>query len=387
MKDKKLICPIEKKCGGCQYLGMDYSKQLEKKQEQMNKLLGKFARVEKIVGMDDYLYYRNKVNATFKFRKSGIISGVYEEGTHNVLPVETCYIEDQRADAIIATIRKLVPSFKITIYNEDKHFGLLRHVMVRVGKNSGQIMVVLVTSNPIFPSKKNFANALKKAHPEITTIVQNINDKDTSMVLGPRNQVMLGKGYIEDTLCGMKFKISPNSFYQINSVQTEKLYNLGIEYAGLSGKERVIDAYCGIGTIGLVASKQAKEVIGVELNKDAVKDAIINAKLNGRTNIKFYGNDAGKFMVDMAARNEKADVVFMDPPRSGSDKPFLDSVIKLAPKKIVYISCGPDTLARDLDYIVKNSEYRVEKITPVDMFPCTEHCESVCLLSKVNTRD
>lgn len=378
----KLQCPIEKKCGGCQYLAMNYEKQLSIKQDKIIKLIGKYARVNKIVGMEDYLHYRNKINATFKYKKSGIISGVYEEGTHNVLPVDKCFIEDEKADEIIASIRKLIPSFKITVYNEDTGYGLLRHVMIRVGKNSGQIMVVLVTSNPIFPSKKNFANALKKLHPEITTIVQNINDKKTSMVLGPRNQVMLGKGFIEDTLCGMKFKISPNSFYQINVEQTEKLYNLAIEYAGLTGKEKVVDAYCGIGTIGLVASKKAKQVIGVELNKEAVKDAIINAKINDCNNIKFYGNDAGKFMVDMAAKGEKADVVFMDPPRSGSDKPFLDSVIKLAPERIVYISCGPESLARDLDYIVKNSEYKVEKITPVDMFPCTEHVETVCLLSK-----
>ncbi|MDD6400751.1 MAG: 23S rRNA (uracil(1939)-C(5))-methyltransferase RlmD [Lachnospiraceae bacterium] len=378
----KLQCPIEKKCGGCQYLAMNYEKQLSIKQDKIIKLIGKYARVNKIVGMEDYLHYRNKINATFKYKKSGIISGVYEEGTHNVLPVDKCFIEDEKADEIIASIRKLIPSFKITVYNEDTGYGLLRHVMIRVGKNSGQIMVVLVTSNPIFPSKKNFANALKKLHPEITTIVQNINDKKTSMVLGPRNQVMLGKGFIEDTLCGMKFKISPNSFYQINVEQTEKLYNLAIEYAGLTGKEKVVDAYCGIGTIGLVASKKAKQVIGVELNKEAVKDAIINAKINDCNNIKFYGNDAGKFMVDMAAKGEKADVVFMDPPRSGSDKPFLDSVIKLAPERIVYISCGPESLARDLDYIVKNSEYKVEKITPVDMFPCTEHVESVVLITR-----
>ena len=378
----KLQCPIEKKCGGCQYLAMNYEKQLSIKQDKIIKLIGKYARVNKIVGMEDYLHYRNKINATFKYKKSGIISGVYEEGTHNVLPVDKCFIEDEKADEIIASIRKLIPSFKITVYNEDTGYGLLRHVMIRVGKNSGQIMVVLVTSNPIFPSKKNFANALKKLHPEITTIVQNINDKKTSMVLGPRNQVMLGKGFIEDILCGMKFKISPNSFYQINVEQTEKLYNLAIEYAGLTGKEKVVDAYCGIGTIGLVASKKAKQVIGVELNKEAVKDAIINAKINDCNNIKFYGNDAGKFMVDMAAKGEKADVVFMDPPRSGSDKPFLDSVIKLAPERIVYISCGPESLARDLDYIVKNSEYKVEKITPVDMFPCTEHVESVVLITR-----
>ena len=242
-------------------------------------------------------------------------------------------------------------------------------------------MVVLVLSSPILPSKNNFVKALRKEHPEITTVVLNINDKKTSMVLGERDIVLYGKGYIEDTLCGCTFRISPQSFYQVNPMQTERLYQIAMEYAELTGKERVIDAYCGIGTIGMVASKKAREVIGVELNRNAVKDARINAKLNQIKNITFYEGDAGKFMVSMAEEGEKADVVFMDPPRSGSDEAFLSSVIKLAPKRIVYVSCGPDTLARDLKYLTGHG-YKVKKMQPVDMFGYTVHVETICKLCR-----
>ena len=201
------------------------------------------------------------------------------------------------------------------------------------------------------------------------------------VVLGDKESVIYGKGYIEDTLCGCTFRISPKSFYQVNPVQTEILYQTAIDYAGLTGKETVIDAYCGIGTIGLIAAKKAGKVIGVELNKDAVKDARINAKENKITNAAFYQGDAGRFMVEMAAKGEKADVVFMDPPRAGSDERFLSSVVKLSPKKVIYISCNPETLARDLKYLTKH-HYKVEKIQPVDMFPFCDHCETVCSLSR-----
>lgn len=379
-------CPILKKCGGCQHIGRNYKETLDIKLKNMRKLLGEFGKVEDIMGMENPYHYRNKVNVAFKRKKNGeILAGTYEEGTHNVLshPDGGCFIEDKKAYAIIETIKKLIPSFKITIHNEDTGYGLLRHVMVRTAHTTDQVMVVLVTASPVFPSKNNFSKALVKAHPEITTIVQNINMKDTSMVLGDRNQVMYGKGYIDDVLCGKKFRISPNSFYQINSLQTEKLYGKAIEYAGLTGEEVILDAYCGIGTIGITASDKAKEVIGVELNKDAVKDAINNARLNSCKNVRFYNNDAGKFMIDMAVKGEKkVDVVFMDPPRSGSTKEFMSSVIKLSPKKIVYISCGPDTLLRDLRYITKNSDYKVEKMIACDMFCWTEHCEMVVLLSR-----
>ena len=380
-KNTTTTCPYAKKCGGCQYQGMDYAAQLKKKQKEMNKLLKDFDKPEQIIGMKDPLHYRNKVHAVFgRTRRGEIVSGTYETGTHKIVNIDECMIEDEISQSIIRTIRSLIRSFKIKTYDEDTGYGLLRHVLVRRGFATGQVMVVLVLSSPILPSKNNFVKALRKEHPEITTVVLNINDKKTSMVLGERDIVLYGKGYIEDTLCGCTFRISPQSFYQVNPMQTERLYQIAMEYAELTGKERVIDAYCGIGTIGMVASKKAREVIGVELNRNAVKDARINAKLNQMKNITFYEGDAGKFMVSMAEEGEKADVVFMDPPRSGSDEAFLSSVIKLAPKRIVYVSCGPDTLARDLKYLTGHG-YKVKKIQPVDMFGYTQHVETVVLLS------
>ena len=381
------VCPVSKKCGGCQLLHIPYEKQLVQKRKELNRLLAGIHTVDHpVIGMENPYHYRNKVHAVFDHdRKGNPISGVYKEGTHEVVPVESCLIENQKADEIIATIRGMLKSFKIRTYDEDTGYGLLRHVLIRCGAATGQIMVVLVTSSPVFPSRNNFVKALREKHPEITTVVQNINGKDTSMVLGEREQVLYGKGYIEDELCGLRFRISPKSFYQVNSVQTEKLYGKAMELAGLRGTETVIDAYCGIGTIGLVASRRAKQVIGVELNRDAVRDAVNNAKLNGIKNARFCCGDAGEFMAAMAARGETADVVFMDPPRSGSTKEFIDSVAKMGPGRVVYVSCGPETLARDLRYFMRKG-YAVEDVWGVDMFGFTGHCETVVLLSKLNTK-
>ncbi len=381
----KSKCPISNKCGGCQYIDTPYEEQIAKKQARIEELLGEFGEIEPIVGMENPYHYRNKVHAVVHRMQNGrIYSGVYEEHTHNVLPMNSCFIENEKADQIIATITGLLKSFKLTVYNETSGYGLIRHILVRVGHNSGEIMVVIVTAYAMFPSKNNFAKALLKEYPEITTIVQNINDKDTSMVLGSRDQVIYGKGYIEDTLCGMIFRISPQSFYHINSVQTEILYNKAMKYADFKNKETVIDAYCGIGTIGIVASRRCKEVIGVELNTDAVKDANTNAKLNDIHNISFYNNDAGRFMVGMANEGKKVDIVFMDPPRSGSDEAFMSSVLKLAPKKIVYVSCGPESLVKDLKYLTKDKMYEVRRMGAVDMFPMTYHVETVVLMSRVD---
>ena len=381
MADTMEKCKIAGKCGGCQFQGIPYKEQLKRKQKQEEKLLGRFGKVSPIIGMEDPCYYRNKVHAVFdRDRKGNIISGTYREGTHQVVAVEDCLIEDEKSQAIIRTIRGMLRSFKIKTYDEDTGYGLLRHVLIRRGYTTGEIMVVLVLGSPILPSKNNFVKALRKEHPEITTVVLNINDKKTSMVLGDREKAIYGPGFIRDQLCGCSFRISPKSFYQVNPVQTEVLYQTAIQYAGLSGKETVIDAYCGIGTIGLIASKHAKRVIGVELNPDAVKDARINAKENRITNAGFYQGDGGRFMVEMAANKEKADVVFMDPPRAGSDERFLSSVVKLAPEKVVYVSCNPETLARDLKYLIRH-KYEVRKIQPVDMFPFCDHVETVVLLS------
>lgn len=383
-KKEGTACKVAKKCGGCQYQGVPYEKQLSEKQKAVRQLMQPFCKTAEITGMQDPYHYRNKVHAVFARKKDGtIISGVYEEGTHRVVPVEACQIEDEKADAIINDIRGLLKSFKIKTYNEDTGYGLLRHVLIRRGFTTGEIMVVLVLGSPVMPSKNNFVKALRKLHPEITTVVLNVNDKRTSMVLGDRETTIYGKGYIEDVLCGLTFRISSKSFYQINPVQTEKLYGKAMELAGLTGKERVIDAYCGIGTIGMVAAKSAKEVIGVELNPDAVRDAIKNAKRNQMKNIRFYQDDAGRFMEKMAAKGEKADVVFMDPPRSGSTEQFMKLAVTLAPQKIVYISCDPQTQARDLKYLTKHG-YKAMGAYPYDMFPFTKHAENIVLLVKQN---
>ena len=382
MEEKLKKCTVSKKCGSCQYQGISYKEQLAVKQKKMNKLLKKFANVKPIIGMENPFYYRNKVHAVFdRDRKGNIICGTYEAKTHKVVPVEECLIEDKISQEIIRTIRDMLKSFKIKTYDEDTGYGLLRHVLVRRGFSTGEIMVVLVAASPIFPSKNNFVKALRKKYPQITTVVLNVNDKKTSMVLGERDIVLYGKGFIRDNLCGCSFRISPQSFYQVNPVQTEILYKTAIEYAGLGRKETVIDAYCGIGTIGLVAAGKAKNVIGVELNPDAVHDAKSNARENKITNTRFYQGDAGEFMEKMVEEGERADVVFMDPPRTGSDKKFMSSVIKLAPSRIVYISCGPESLARDLEYFTEHG-YTVRKIQPVDMFSFTDHCENVVLLRR-----
>ncbi len=384
-KEKKIqSCQAAKQCGGCKWINFEYKEKLQEKERELAELLKPFCKPLPIIGMENPYHYRNKVHAAFgEDRKHNPISGIYEEKTHRIVPIDSCMIENQLADRIIVSIRGLLKSFKIRPYNEDTGYGLLRHVLIRTGYVTGEVMVVLVLASPILPSKNNFVKALRKLHPEITTIVINVNNRGTSMVLGEKEQVIYGKGYIEDVLCDKTFRISPKSFYQVNPYQTEKLYQRALEFADLKGTETVIDAYCGTGTIGIIAASKAARVIGVELNGDAVKDARMNAKRNQVDNIRFYHNDAGKFLVEMAQQGAKADVLMMDPPRSGSDEAFLGSVLKVQPEKIVYISCNPETLVRDLKFLTKGG-YQVKKAVGVDLFPFTPHVETVVLMSKVN---
>lgn len=380
-------CPVHKKCGGCSMIGLDYKWTLEYKKKYVEKLLRPFVKLNGIEGMEDPYHYRNKVNAAFAYVKDGRgernICGIYEQGTHKVVPVRECLLEDRQADAIIQDILKMTYEFKIKIYDEDSGYGLLRHVMVRIGHVTGQVMVVLVLASPILPNKNAFVEKLLKNHPEITTILISVNDGQTSMVLGKREIVLYGEGYIEDRLCGNTFRISPKSFYQVNSVQTERMYRQAVKYANLTGRERVVDAYCGIGTIGITAASKAKEVIGIELNGDAVKDAIKNARANNIRNISFYENDAGIFLKGMAKEHEMCEVVFMDPPRSGSTEEFMQAAVDMRPGRIIYISCEPKTLARDLCWLKKHG-YKAREAVAYDMFPFTEHVETVCLLSKLS---
>ena len=377
-------CPVAKKCSGCQLSNMTYEQQLQYKQKDVEKLLGQFGEIKPIVPMENPYNYRNKVQAVFRSDRSGkIISGVYQSSRNGIVGVDKCFLNDERADKIILGIRELLRSFKIRPYDVGTGSGFLKHVLVRVGKTSGQVLVTLVGADNMFPKKKDFVAALTKKFPEITTVTFSVNTNDEMLTLGNRNEVLYGNGYIVDVLCGKKFRISPQSFYQINFVQTEKLYRYAIEAAELSKSDNILDAYSGVGTIGIIASDYVNSVQGIELNAAAVRDAVKNCTENGITkNIAFNKGDAGEFLRERAKNGTFYDVVFMDPARAGADRKFLNSLTKIKPNRIVYISCNPATLSRDLKSLTK--DYEIKEIQPFDMFPHTRHTECiVCLQKKV----
>ena len=363
MSDCKLRA---KNCGGCPLLGLDYAAQLKQKESAVRALLGKYGPVHPIRGMDVPYHYRNKVISTFAPAAGGkLTSGIYAARTHKVLPVESCLLEDEVLDKVLLAVRAAANRCRYQPYNEDRGTGLLRHCLLRRGVATGQVMVVLVTAQPVLPGAKNFVRyLLEEAETRgvpVTTVVQNYNPRQTSVVLGEA--------------------LSPRSFYQVNPVQTAVLYGLAVDAARLTGKETVLDAYCGIGTIGLTASGKARQVVGVELNRDAVRDAIGNAKHNGVKNARFFAADATAWIQEAAEAGQRADVIFMDPPREGSTPRFLESVAKMAPKRVVYVSCNPETMARDLALLTQKG-YRAEGFVPVDLFPQTAHVEAIVSLQR-----
>ncbi len=377
--DSPFVCPVYKKCGGCQ-LDVEYPRQLGYKQRIVTELLGRFGHIEPILGMDEPLHYRCKVSTAFGFSQGHVISGVWQSSSGRIVKVNNCGLENEKAQRIIAAVRKLLPSFRIKTFDEHSGKGFLRFVTVRVGRQSGEILVAFGTAPGPFPRKADFVKELLRLCPEITTMVQCVS-MGLNLLLGKKEEVLYGPGYITDRLCGRSFRISARSFFQINPVQTETLYATAVDFAGLTGRERVVDAYCGVGTIGILAASQALDVVAVESNGDAVKNAQENVKLNELKNVRVFKTDAGEFMTGMALEGEKADVVFTDPPRAGCSREFLVALTRLGPKKIVYISCNPETQARDLRYLTKNG-YRVRRIQPVDMFPYTRHIETVVLLER-----
>lgn len=373
-------CNIQDVCGGCTLLHLSYDEQLKLKYDNEVTLLNRFGKVEPVLGMVNPLHYRNKIELAGGMDDRGrTIFGNYVKGTHFVVPVSHCMLPHPLMNKIQKTIIDLIKQMKLTVYDERRHRGLFRHIMIRYSKKTNQAMVTLVTTNMFFERRNEFVNKLSKAHKEIKSIIQNINVEKTSKILGKKEILLYGEPYIEDILCDCKFLISSASFYQVNADQTEVLYNTALDMANLSKEDTILDAYCGIGTIGIIASKRVKEVISVELNPVAIEDAKKNARLNKVDNIKFYCDDAGKFMKKHC--KDPIDVVIMDPPRAGADVPFMNSLFTLNPKKIIYISCNPKTLKDNLGYMTKHN-YKVEKIQPVDMFPMTEHVETVCLMSR-----
>ena len=374
-------CKICTSCGGCQYQQIKYDAQLVFKTNRVKNAIKRIAHldvpVNDCIGAKHPYNYRNKIQVPFsKDRKGNVVYGFYKENSHEIIPTKECAIEDKRAASILWDIKELVKEFNIPIYNEDSGKGILRYVLIRTSYHYPELMVVLVASMMNFPGQRNFIDALLKKHPEITTIVENVNSRHTNVILGNKEKVLYGPGFIRDTICDLTFEISASSFFQINPEQVEILYKTALNLINIEKNQIVLDAYSGVGTIGLIASKNAKKVISVEIVKDAVKNGIENAKRNNITNIEFHNDDASEFINRF---DGDLDIVIMDPPRKGSDEKFLSAIINKKPKQIIYVSCDPETLARDLKFL--SSTYKVTYVQPVDMFPMTAHVETICALS------
>ena len=384
------VCGYARQCGGCQLQAVSYEKQLAFKDRKVkNNLIriGGFAPdfVEEImeapIGMEHPFHYRNKAQFPVGTDKNGrLIAGFYAGRTHTIIENRDCALGVAENKIVLDIVLDFCTEKKIPAYDETTGKGLLRHVLIRKGFSTGQIMVCLILNGSSFAAEQELADRLFEKVPGMTSFSVNSNTERTNVIMGSKTRTIRGKDRIEDTIGGLVFTISPQSFYQVNPVQTENIYSQALSYAGLTGNETVWDLYCGIGTIGMVAAKTVKEVIGVELNGEAVRDAKVNAHLNNMNNIRFVEGDAGVFLEGMADREETVDVVFMDPPRSGSSEAFLQSLLVIRPKKIVYISCEPQTQVRDLQALKK--DYKIEAIQPVDMFPMTEKIETVVLLTR-----
>ena len=378
-------CKVCTSCGGCQYQQINYKTQLEYKTKRVKEALTRIGGIKTSVlpclGMKEPYYYRNKIQMPYgKDRKGNVVYGFFKENSHEIIPVKECAIEDRRAAPILWDIKELVKKMNIPIYNEDSGKGILRYVLIRTSYHYDELMVVLVTSMMNFPGQRNFVDALTKLHPEITTVVENVNKRHTNVILGPEEKVLFGPGFIKDKILDLTFEISAASFFQVNPIQVEILYKTAINLVKFEEKPIVLDAYAGVGTIGLIAARNASKVISVEINKDASKNAVENTKRNGVNNIEFHCDDAGHFINNY---DGQLDIVIMDPPRKGSDEKFLSTLLNKKPKQIIYVSCDPETLARDLKYL--SSLYEVNYVQPVDMFPMTAHVETVACL-RLNER-
>ena len=374
-------CPSAKKCGGCRNIHEPYENSLAFKQDKVNKLYaGK--KVERIIGMEDPYHYRHKIYASFSQTRDGrIIAGMYEENTHRLIDSIMCLIQHARANAILQTICTVATDMKLEAYDEDRGTGTLRHAYLRVSHANQEVLVVIVIGSKDLPGSRSFVQKIVSAHPEIRTVILNWNRENTSMILGPKDKVLYGKGYIEDEIDGMVFRISAHTFYQVNPVQTEVMYSTALQYAQLKKTDTVLDMCCGIGTISLLAARKARYVLGVEVNPKSIQDAGKNAVRNHIRNAEFLAMDGEEFIHELL---DTPDVVFLDPPRSGFSGSFMQALEKLGPQKIVYVSCNPVTQARDLKVIESN--YRIEKIQPVDNFPFTSELECIVSLTRKNTQ-
>ena len=406
--ERARICPVAGKCGGCDHVNEPYAAQLAAKDARMRALFNasgfEVGELSPIRGASDPYHYRDKVIAPYvsakriksqgasarnakvpaknvgRNQRQEILTGMYAKHSHRIVPVDHCLVENEQAQQAVRAVRDIMVKHGMAPYDEDTGKGFMRHAVVRVGHASGEVLVTLVTNDDAFPNSRGFCRELVKRCPFVTTVVQNVNTRKTNVILGQKEQRLYGPGFILDTLCGLSFRISSQSFYQVNAVQTEVLYETAMELAELEGTRSIIDAYCGTGTIGLVAAaRSGAQVVGVDSVESAIRDARENARHNGIDNAQFVTADATQFMREQAAAGKQVDLVFMDPPRAGSTEAFLDALAQLAPERVVYISCNPATQVRDLAYLAQRG-YTVRTVQPVDMFPHTDHVETVCLL-------
>jgi 23S rRNA (uracil1939-C5)-methyltransferase len=379
-------CTIAHKCGGCQIQRMDYQKQLEYKTQLVKDSIERIGKIKDVIihqtiGMNTPFNYRNKAQFPIGMEDGKAALGFYAKRSHRIVPQHNCLIQHPVNTKISSIVKAYIDKYNLSIYDEEKHKGLLRHLVTRVGFITGEIMVILVANGESIPNIDNLVKRLTYEIPEIVSIYLNINKEKTNVILGRENKLIYGKKDIEDYIGDIKFKISPLSFYQVNPIQTKILYEKALEYADLKGDEVVYDAYCGIGTISLFLAQRAKKVIGIEILQEAIKDAKENARINKINNVDFYVGKTEEIIPQLYKNGERADVVVVDPPRKGCDRKLLDTIIQMKPKRVVYVSCKPSTLARDLNYLEKGG-YKAKEIQPVDLFPHTGHVECVVLITR-----
>ncbi|MCA1010384.1 23S rRNA (uracil(1939)-C(5))-methyltransferase RlmD [Halobacillus halophilus] len=378
-------CDVYYQCGGCQLQHMSYSMQLEMKHNQVKNAMKKIGHLEHVpvhetIGMADPWRYRNKIQIPVGQKEDGqLMTGFYQKRSHNIIDMDTCIIQDELNDRMVETVRRIATELGISAYDEETHRGTLRHIMVRTGQTTKDIMIVLVTKTKNLPEQDKLIDEIRDAFPSVKSIVHNVNNQKTNVILGKDTKVIWGDEYIYDMIGDIKFMISPKSFYQVNPTQTKNLYDKALEYADLHGGETVIDAYCGIGTISLFLAQQAKKVYGVEIVPEAVTDAKKNARLNKMDNAEFYVGQAEELMPWWRNQGLRPDVIVVDPPRKGCDEELLKAMLDMEPERIVYVSCNPSTLARDLR-LLEDGGYATQEVQPVDMFPQTSHVECVSQL-------
>lgn len=382
------ICSDDlKDCGGCQIQELDYNKQLELKTNEVKQVISRIGKLENVeihetIGMQSPCRYRNKAQFPIQNINGSTAIGFYKKKSHDVIPTDMCVIQHDINDKIIKIIKTYIQAYNVSIYNETTHTGVLRHLVTKVGFTTNEVMVVLVANGTNLPHLNELASVLKENIPGFKTLVLNVNKAKTNVILGKENKVIYGNGKINDYIGDLVFEISPLSFFQVNPVQTEVLYNKALEYAELKENDTVFDIYCGIGSISLFLAQKATKVYGIEIVEDAIKDAKINAKLNNLNNVEFYVGKAEEVVPKMYSEGKTANVVVVDPPRKGCDEKVLDTIVSMKPDRVVYVSCNPSTLARDLAYLDERG-YKCVEIQPVDMFPHTMHVETVAKLRRI----